>query len=174
MTWDEGWRPNKERVARLGRAQPAQFAADCIDHAAWRVMPVFDAHLSDGLRETVRRWLDLLWDCARGRVPPSGKPTSLRRMIVAVEGVEPGEDDPAYRVNGWDDLLSALVYALTCAADDIRLATAFDVANHAYQSVWFTRVYPRTDVPRRLAGVAAHARQVESDDPVCREEIAYQ
>src|SRR6516164_9198930 len=105
MIWDERWRPEKPRLARLDQAARVRFAAACVDRAVWRLAPLLEPTMVGGKLPAVRAGLELLWRIAEAKTPGAVPPEQLEQAIRALEALEPDEDSPELEVHGWDDLL---------------------------------------------------------------------
>jgi hypothetical protein len=174
MLWDEQWQAEKPRLNRLSGLARVRFAAACVDRAFWRLSPTLEASIVRDRLPVLRRGLELLWRIAEGTAEPDAIGEQLSQTIRALQALEPDEDSPELAVHGWDELLYALLAALRCARGPEERVSAAEVADHAYQAVWFQRVYPQTNQPLPMEAMNQLVRQLELNDPVCRDDLAFQ
>jgi hypothetical protein len=174
MIWDERWRRHKSRAAALDPKARARFTAACADRAVWRLLPALEQSIVREHLPALLRALDLMWQAVEGGARRAALREQLSRATRELEELEPDEDSPEYELPGWDDLLYAVLGALRCARGSKETVSAAEVANQAHQAVWFQRIYPQTNRPLPMEEMEQFTRQLELNDPVCMEDLAFQ
>jgi hypothetical protein len=158
--------------------------AACVDRALWRLYPTVD---TTPLREklpVVLQGLELLWQSSELPEVPDDKRVLCSQVHDQLENIAAEDADAQEIVDGWWDLLVALITALGFVLHPEQPIDGLSVAGLAYQVMWFQRVHSRPFVPSTdrvwkdatvyLMDWERFVRETELNDSVCMEDLSFQ
>jgi hypothetical protein len=86
----------------------------------------------------------------------------------------PDQDAPSLAVDGWDDLVFGITYALDVASGRKSKMKPLYVPEKAYLAVWFQQIYRQPTGALLPWDMEAAERKLELKNVVCMEDLAFQ